>query len=226
LSLKIFEEKLLAHYLVGNILGTYLIDEKLLTTNNSKEKINTIIKNNYPKTSIIIKNATSSNFINPELYTICFIEDDLRKAGKRSNIQEINLKYCNKRVTNSIEIAIYYSEYDFEIIPNLSLEKWKELIEKSSIEAAQLQARIIKPVVCSEDFLLFYENLCTKFECVLINYLLGEKYWIIKKLFTREGIKHFIKRILTFFGFLKYIRIIKKYFNISVMVIIIFNLNL
>ena len=210
LSLKTFENKLLAHYLVGNVPGTYLIDAKLLRTNHSKEKINRIIKNNYPKTSIIIKNATSSNFINRELYTICFIEDDLRKAGKRNAIQEINLKYSNKRVTNSIEIAISYAEYDFEIIPNLSLEKWKKLIEKSSIEVAQLQTRIIKPVISREDFLLFYENLCSKFECLLINYLLGEKYWVIKKFFTREGIKHFIKRILTFFGLLKYIRIIKK----------------
>jgi hypothetical protein len=226
LSLKIFEEKLLAHHLVGNIPGTYLIDVKLLTTNNSKEKINQIIKNNYPKTSIIIKNATSSNFIHPEMYTICFIEDDIRKAGKRNNIQEINLKYCNKRVTNSIEIAISYAEYDFEIIPNLSLEKWKELIEKSSIEATQLQARIIKPVICSTDFILFYENLSLKFEKALIDYLFGEKYWDIKKFFTREGIKYFIKRVLILLRLLKFIKIIKKVFSISVLVTIIFNLNL
>jgi hypothetical protein len=229
LSLKTFENKILAHYLVGNIPNTYLIDAKLIINNNSKEKINKIIKNNYPKTSIIIKNATSSNFINPELYTICFIEDDLRKAGKRNVIQEINLKYCDKRVTNSIEIAISYAEYDFEIIPNLSLEKWKKLIEKSSIEAAQLQTRIIKPVISSEDFLLIYEKLSLKFQNLLIDYLLGEKYWVIKKLFTKEGIKYFTKRVLVSIGLLKYIKIfintIKRHFNINILTIITFNLN-
>lgn len=207
LSLKFFEGKLLGHYLVGNIPSAYLIDERLITINNLKEKINKIIKNNYPKTKIIIKNATSTNFINPELYTICFIEDDLRKLGKRDVQQEINLKYCNKRVANSIEIARSYAEYDFEIISNFCLEKWKELIEKSSIEVAQLQARTIKPFVCSEDFLLLYEKLSLKFQNLLIDYLLGEKYWVIKKFFTKEGIKYFTKRVLVSIGLLKYIKI-------------------
>lgn len=230
LSLKTFENKILAHYLVGNIPNTYLIDAKLIINNNSKEKINKIIKNNYPKTSIIIKNATSSNFINPELYTICFIEDDLRKAGKRNVIQEINLKYCDKRVTNSIEIAISYAEYDFEIIPNLSLEKWRKLIEKSSIEAAQLQTRIIKPVISSEDFLLIYEKQSLKLQNLLIDYLLGEKYWVIKKFLTKDGIKKFIKKVLISVGLFKFtkifINIIKRYFHISIVAIIIINFNL
>ena len=230
LSLKTFENKILAHYLVGNILGTYLIDAKLLLINNSIEKINKIIKNNYPKTKIIIKNATSANFINPELYTICFIEDDLRKFGKRNIQQEINLKYCNKRVTNSIEIAISYAEYDFEIIPNLSLEKWKKLIEKSSIEIAQMQQRIVMPFAPPGNLLLVYENLSLRFQSTLINHLLGEKYWVIKKFLTKDGIKKFIKKVLIFVGLFKFtkifINIIKRYFHISIVAIIIINLNL
>jgi hypothetical protein len=144
--------------------------------------------------------------------------------------QEINLKYCNKRVANSIEITRSYAEYDFEIIPNFCLEKWKELIEKSSIEVAQLQSRTIKPFVCSEDFQLLYEKLCLKFQNLLIDYLLGEKYWVIKKFFTKEGIKYFIKRVLVSIGLLKYIKIfintIKRHFNINIVTIIIFSLNL
>lgn len=230
LSFKTFKNKLLAYYLVGNIPNTYLIDAKILTINDSKEKINKIIKNNYPKTKIIIKNATSANFINPELYTICFIEDDLRKFGKRNIQQEINLKYCNKRVTNSIEIAISYAEYDFEIIPNLSLEKWKKLIEKSSIEVAQMQERMVKPFAPTGNLLLVYENLSLRFQSILINHLLGEKYWVIKKFLTKDGIKKFIKKVLISVGLFKFtkifINIIKRYFHISIVAIIIINLNL
>jgi glycosyltransferase involved in cell wall biosynthesis len=46
-----------------------------------------------------------------------FLQDNLRAMGRRSEQQEKNLKLANKLVTNSLQTALSYPEYNFEIIP-------------------------------------------------------------------------------------------------------------
>jgi hypothetical protein len=205
----IAEKKILGDYLVSNIPGAYSLNAKSFTGNVAKNNLTEVIKNYYPQTKIIIQNATFINLINPELYTICFLEDDLRKLGKRNVQQEINLKYCNKRVTPSMLIAMSYSEYEFEIIPNQNLENWKVLIEKSSIEAEQLKERNITQFINHSN--VFNIKLSFILRNILIDYFFGQKYWVIAKLFTKHGIKSAIRNQLIVAGLLKHI---KKLINI------------
>jgi len=207
----IAEKKILSDYLVSNIPGAYSLNAKSFTGNIAKNNLTEVIKNYYTQTKIIIQNATFINLINPELYTICFLEDDLRKLGKRNAQQEINLKYCNKRVTPSMNIAMSYSEYEFEIIPNQNLEKWKILIEKSSIEAEQIKERKIMQFIPRNNIFYFYVKSSFMLRNILIDYFFGQKYWVIAKLFTKHGIKNFVRNLLIAIGLLKYI---KKIINI------------
>jgi len=212
LSFPIIEKnKILSDYLVNNIPGVYLLNTKLLKTNKHKKDLKGTIKYDYPKTKIIIQNANFFNLIYPELYTICFLEDDHRKLRKRNTQEEINLRYCNKRVTDSIEMAILYSEYEFEIISAKNIEKWKELIEKSSIEITQFKERQIKKISHHSKIFCYFKKFSFQFRNILINNLFGQKYWVLVKLFTKHGIKKVIRDVLVATGFLKYI---KKLINI------------
>jgi len=212
LSFPIIEKnKILSDYLVNNIPGVYLLNTKLFEANKYKNDLKDRIKYDYPKTKIIIQNATFSNLIYPELYTICFLEDDLRKLGKRNAQQEINLRYCNKRVTDSIQIAISYSEYEFEIISAKNIEKWKELIEKSSIEATQFKERTIKKISYDNKFFHYYKKFSFQFRHILIDYFFGQKYWVLTKLLTKHGIKKAMRDILITIGVLKYIKKLINY---------------
>lgn len=207
----IAEKKMLCDYLVSNIPGAYSLNTKSFTANIAKNNLTKVIKNYYPQTKIIIQNATFVNLINPELYTICFLGENLRKLGKINAQQEANLKYCNKRVTPSMYIAMSYSEYEFEIIPNQNLEKWKILIEKSSIEAEQIKERKITQFIPRNNIFYFYEKSSFILRSILINYFFGQKYWVIAKLFTKQGIKNSVRNMLIAIGLLKYI---KKIINI------------
>jgi hypothetical protein len=204
------KNKILSDYLVNKIPGIYLVNTKLFESSKYKD-FKDRIKHDYPETKIIIQNATFPNLIYPELYTICFLQDDLRKLGKRNAQQEINLRYCNKRVADSIEVAISYSEYEFEIISAQNIEKWKELIKKSSIEAAQFKERMIKKISPDTKFFYYYKKFSFQFRNILIDYIFGQKYWILIKLFTIQGIKKFARDILIRFRIFKYI---KKLMNI------------
>jgi thiol-disulfide isomerase/thioredoxin len=117
LSFKTFKNKLLAYYLVGNIPNTYLIDAKLLTINNSKEKINEIIKNNYPKTKIIIKNATSANFINPE------IADN---QNHPTNVFGVKLQRQVEAEQNIVAIIGFAKEFDLLLFADESCRYCRE----------------------------------------------------------------------------------------------------
>jgi hypothetical protein len=207
----IAEKKILGDYLVSNIPGAYSLNAKSFTGNIAKNNLTEVIKNYYPQTKIIIQNATFVNLINPELYTICFLGENLRKLGKINAQQEANLKYCNKRVAPSMHIAISYSEYEFEIIPNQNLEKWKILIQKSFIEAEQIKERKITQFIPRNNIFYFYEKSSFILRSILINYFFGQKYWVIAKLFTKHGIKNYVRNLLIAIGLLKYI---KKIINI------------
>lgn len=86
------------------------------------------IQEHYPDVKIIIQNATFINTVDPSRYTIAFLQDDLRSMGRANEQQEENLRLASKRVTNSLQTALSYPEYEFEIIPvGVDLELFKPL---------------------------------------------------------------------------------------------------
>lgn len=110
-------EKVLWNHLLENIAGAYPLDTRLVGRASFEKHARSKIDREYPATKLVIQNASFIDRIHPDLYTVCFLQDDLRKMGKSSAQQELNLRYSNKLVTNSIQTAISYPEYEFEIIP-------------------------------------------------------------------------------------------------------------
>ncbi|KJS03922.1 MAG: glycosyl transferase family 2 [Peptococcaceae bacterium BRH_c4a] len=88
------------------------------------------IEEHYPDAEVIVQNATSINTVDPSRYTLVFLQDDLRSAGGADEQQEENLRRANKLVANSLQTALSYPEYDFEVIPVArdSTEKWRRLL--------------------------------------------------------------------------------------------------
>ena len=113
----IMGEKVLWNYLLDQIPGSYALDMVILGRASFESRARATIDEQFPKTKVVIQNATFIDRIHPELYTICFLQDDLRGMGKSTVQQEINLRYADKLVTNSIQTSLSYPEYDFEIIP-------------------------------------------------------------------------------------------------------------
>jgi hypothetical protein len=76
------------------------------------------------------------------------------------------------------------------------VKNWKELIIKSSIEAAQFKERMIKKISPDTKFFYYYKKFSFQFRNILIDYIFGQKYWILIKLFTIQGIKKLARDIL------------------------------
>jgi hypothetical protein len=110
-------EKVLWSYLLEGIPATYALDMTILGRASFENRARATIDKDIPATKVVIQNATFIDRIHPKIYTICFLQDDLRKMGKSSVQQEINLKYADKLVTNSVQTSLSYPEYEFEIIP-------------------------------------------------------------------------------------------------------------
>lgn len=86
------------------------------------------IQEHYPEVEVIIQNATFINTVDPSRYTIAFLQDNLRSMGWANVQQEVNLRRASKLVTNSLQTALSYPEYEFEIIPvGVDLELFKPL---------------------------------------------------------------------------------------------------
>jgi hypothetical protein len=88
------------------------------------------IQAHHPEVEIIIQNASFIDTVSEERYTIAFLQDDLRSKGRKSKLQDENLRRARKRVTNSLQTALAYPEYDFEIIPDDkdASDKWHDLL--------------------------------------------------------------------------------------------------
>jgi glycosyltransferase involved in cell wall biosynthesis len=110
-------EKVLWSYLLEGIPATYALDTTILGRASFENRARATIDKDFPDTKLVIQNATFIDRIHPQIYTICFLQDDLRKMGKSSVQQEINLKYADRLVTNSVQTSLSYPEYEFEIIP-------------------------------------------------------------------------------------------------------------
>lgn len=75
------------------------------------------VKANLPDLKLVIQNATFMDFVLPDNYTICFLQDDLRKMQAASFDQENNLKLADELATNTEIVAASYPEFDFSCIP-------------------------------------------------------------------------------------------------------------
>lgn len=99
------------------------------------------IRENYPGVEVILQNATFMNVIDESRYTIVYLQDNLRALGIPNSQQEETLRRSNKLVTSSIQTAMAYPEYDFEMISGgldvqvLLRKAFKELmITKSKVQ--------------------------------------------------------------------------------------------
>lgn len=75
------------------------------------------LQSRFQRTRIVLQNATFVDTIDPDRWTIAFLQDDLRRMGRPSAQQERVLAAARTRVTNSLLTARSYPEYNFEIIP-------------------------------------------------------------------------------------------------------------
>ena len=110
-------EKVLWDYLLEGTPCSYGVDQRKLGKIHFSQKAENYILDKHPNTSIVIQNATFIDYICKDIYTIAFLQDDLRSMGRQSPQQELNLKLASKIVTNSYQTAASYREYPCEVIP-------------------------------------------------------------------------------------------------------------
>jgi hypothetical protein len=126
-------EKSFWNHLLENLPSSYYVDQKLVGGGNFSNKAKNYIQINHPETKVIIQNASFIDFIDKDIFTIAYLQDDLRSTGRQSDQQEKNLKLAHKIVTNSYQTAAAYRDYPCEVILNGSdsMAKWYNLIENS-----------------------------------------------------------------------------------------------
>ena len=108
-------EKVLWNYLLEGLPGAIRIDKTVIKNNNFEHYARECIENN--KCDYILQNASFINLIDPSKYTVVFIQDNLRRMGRRSLQQEFNLKNADLIVTNSFQLMVDYHEYKMKYIP-------------------------------------------------------------------------------------------------------------
>ena len=122
-------EKVLWNFLLESLPSSVGIDMYLAGTQGDyASNARNYIQEHYPDVEVIIQNATFINTVDSSCYTIAFLQDDLRSMGRATGQQEENLRRAGKLVTNSLQTALSYPEYDFEIIPvGVDLDLFKPL---------------------------------------------------------------------------------------------------
>jgi len=147
-----------------------------------------MIQEQYPDVEVILQNASFINTVDESRYTIALLQDDLRSKGRKSELQEGNLKSANKRVTFSTETALVYSDYDFEVIPKdeNAMKTWYNLLTRVFQEIKRNQSKpkheikhpkvsIIIPTFKRTDLLrwglysLALQDIPFEFETIVIN---------------------------------------------------------
>ena len=122
-------EKVLWNFLLESLPASVGIDMYLAGIQGDyAANARNYIQEHYPEVEVILQNATFINTVDTSRYTIAFLQDDLRSMGRANEQQEGNLQRANKLVTNSLQTALSYSDYDFEVIPvGVDLELFKPL---------------------------------------------------------------------------------------------------
>lgn len=111
-------ERVFWDHLLESLPSVVGIDDKRANgEGNYAKRARRYLKKHYPNLPLIIQNATFLGAVDPDRYTIMFLQDNLRAMGRTSEQQEMNLKLARKLVTNSFTTAASYPEFDFEIIP-------------------------------------------------------------------------------------------------------------
>jgi glycosyltransferase involved in cell wall biosynthesis len=111
-------ERVFWDFLLESLPAVIGIDDMRASGNGEYSKrAHRYLDRHYPELPLIIQNATFIGAVDPDRYTIMFLQDNLRAMGRPSEQQELNLKLARKLVTNSIVTAASYPEFDFEIIP-------------------------------------------------------------------------------------------------------------
>ncbi|MCB8818461.1 glycosyltransferase [Desulfosporosinus shakirovi] len=122
-------EKLLWDFFGESLPASVSIDRHIVGPEEDyTEKARRYITEHYPEVEVILQNATFMNIVDQSRYTIAFLQDDFRSVGMPNTQQEENLRQANKLVANSIQTALSYPEYDFEIISGgVDLEFFKPM---------------------------------------------------------------------------------------------------
>ncbi|HBV88698.1 MAG TPA: glycosyl transferase family 2 [Desulfosporosinus sp.] len=127
-----FASRRLSEKISWNLLGEYLpasvsIGRDLLGDQGDyAANARKYIRQHYPGVDVILQDATSMNIVDKSRYTIAVLQDDFRSMGIPNTQHEENLRQADKLVANSIQTALSYPEFDFEIISggvNLNLFK-------------------------------------------------------------------------------------------------------
>lgn len=103
----------------GNLLelpSTFGLDYKTVGGKTPNSFVKFIHEHNL-STSLVIQNATFVPRFFPETYTLMYLQDNLRAMGAVNLQQESNLRDAEHLVTNSVDTAASYPEYDFDICP-------------------------------------------------------------------------------------------------------------
>lgn len=110
-------ERTMWDFLLEGLPGVAGVDLRVVGAGeNFAQRARFYIQQQYPNVRIIIQNATFIDLIDPSLFTIAILQDDLRRMGTPSPQQEKNLARANVLVTNSLLTASSYPEYTFELI--------------------------------------------------------------------------------------------------------------
>ena len=122
-------EKVLWNFLLESLPASVGIDMYIAGSQGDyATNARNYILEHYSNVEVIIQNATFISTVDQSRYTIAFLQDDLRSMGRSNAQQEENLRLASKLVTNSIQTASSYPEYEFEIIPvGVDLEIFKPL---------------------------------------------------------------------------------------------------
>lgn len=111
-------EKVLWDFMLERLPRVAGIDYKIVGGDEVtfSEKAQAYIAANYPDTQIVMQNASFIDVVHPDLYTIAFLQDDLRRMNRISPQQEDTLLLSDGYVSNSTYTAASYLDYYFNII--------------------------------------------------------------------------------------------------------------
>ncbi|MHB8076883.1 glycosyltransferase [Desulfosporosinus fructosivorans] len=126
-------EKVLWNILQGSLPASVSIDKQIVGAEGDFiVKVRNYIQEHYPGVEVILQNATFMNRVDDSRYTIAFLQEYIGSTGMSNAQQKENLRRADKLVTNSIQTALSYPEYEFEIISGGvdqdSLQKWHSLL--------------------------------------------------------------------------------------------------
>jgi len=109
-------EKVLWGHLLEQLPNTFGLDYEIVG-GKTPESFSAYVTDNTFNPLTILQNATFIPRFFPEKRTLMYLQDNLRAMGSTTSQQELNLKNADCRITNTVDTAASYPEYDFDICP-------------------------------------------------------------------------------------------------------------